>query len=335
MRAAFLVALALTPQESPSSTARPRWPLAPAGSLLLPGVEGRIDHLAVDLARERLFVAALGNDSVEVLDLRAKTVLKSLRGPAEPQGILYLADRDRMVVACGRTGTCDVYDGGTLERVMSVEVGDDADNLRYDARTKRVYVAYGEGALAILDAEAWKPLGRIALEGHPESFQLDPEEKRAFVNVPGAEQVAVVDLEARTVTGTWPIEEARANYPLAWVPGDAAAPRGLLLVGCRSPARFLVRDAASGAQVAALELSGDTDDVFYDARRRRAYVACGAGSVDVFERDEAGAFRPLVKVPTAPGARTCLYSPERDQLFVAVPKRGAQLAEVRVFAVLD
>src|SRR5262245_22260009 len=162
MLPALVLVLACT-QAAPDSAVEQRGPLAPAGVIALPGVEGRIDHLAVDLARKRLFVAALGNDSVEVLDLEAKKVLRSLRNPGEPQGVLYLADRDRVVVTSGRAGTCDVYDGETLERVASVEVGEDADNLRYDARTKRVYVAYADGALAIVDAESWKPLGRIVL----------------------------------------------------------------------------------------------------------------------------------------------------------------------------
>ncbi len=308
--------------------------LVPAGTIDLPGVEGRIDHLAIDLARQRLFVAALGNDSVEVLDLQAGAVARSLPA-SEPQGILYLSDCDRMIVANGRAGTCEVFAGDTLERVATVEVGDDPDNLRYDPRTKRVYVAYGEGALGILHAEAWKLVDLIPLAGHPESFQLDATGRRAFANVPDARQVARLDLEQRVVLGTWSIDEARANFPMAWMPGADPSSEGFLLIGCRAPAKLVVRAVASGERVGLLELAGDTDDVFYDAARRRVYVACGEGSLDVFERDEHDRLRALDTIPTAPGARTCLFVPERGQLFVAVPRRGTQRAEVRIFRAVD
>lgn len=311
-------------------------PLVLAAAIEMPGVEGRIDHLALDAKRERLFVAALGNDSVEVLDLKQNRHLRSLRGPLEPQGILYLADSDRMVVACGESGACEVWDGETLEKLASVEVGPDADNLRYDPLAELVYVAYGEGALGIVDATSWKLVGKIELAGHPESFQLDPDARRAWVNVPDAKQVAVVDLVARAVASTWAVEEAHANFPMAIVPaGVTSAPGALVLLGCRSPAKLLLRSASDGQALGVLEISGDTDDIFFDPARRRVYVACGEGWVDVLGVDERRALRPLTRVATATGARTCLFVPERSQLFVAVPHRGDQRAEVRVFDVRD
>src|SRR5262245_41522641 len=157
MSASFAVLLALSGStgmavQRPSSEQAPQGGiLRPTGAIELPGVEGRIDHLAVDLARERAFVAALGNDSLEVVDLKAGTRHGTIAGLSEPQGVVYLADVDRIVVANGGNGACDVFDGATLERLASVEVGDDADNLRYDAAAKRVYVAYGKGALGVVD----------------------------------------------------------------------------------------------------------------------------------------------------------------------------------------
>jgi len=331
--ALLLGALLALPQESASE-------LLVAGPVIeLPGVEGRIDHLAVDLARQRLFVAALGNDTVEVLDLAAGKRVQSLHGPEEPQGILYLADLDRMVVASGRNGTCEVYDGETLKPLARVPVGADADNLRYDPDRKRLYVAHGE-ALGILDAETWTVVARIPLEGHPEGFQLAADGRRAFVNVPGARHVAVVDLDQRKVSATWRLDEAGANYPMALVPGEGeASGEGLLLVGCRTPARLVVRAQRDGARLQALELSGDPDDLFLDARHRRVYAACGAGFVDLFElggpETGADALRSRTRVATAPGARTCLFVPERGELFVAVPHRGAQRAEVRTLRVRE
>lgn len=327
--ASLLVALPAAPQE-PSP---PSEPLALVATIALPGVEGRIDHLAVDLERRRLFVAALGNDSVEVLDLAAGRSIESLSGPEEPQGILWLADSDRLIVASGGGGTCEVYDGESLERIASVPVGADADNLRYDERRARVYVGC-EGALGILDAKTWKALDPIPLEAHAESFQLDASGDRAFVNLPGARAVAVVDLERRAVVATWKVEEAAANYPMVLVPGATVAEEGRCLLGCRSPSKLVVRSQPDGAPVATLELSGDADDLFYDRERRRVYAACGEGFVDVFDREPAG-LRRSARVATAPGARTCLFVPELDRLFVAVPHRGEQRAEIRVLAVRD
>src|SRR5262245_56335574 len=130
---AFLAAASSAAQEAEGAKTS-AVPLALTTFIELPEVEGRIDHMAVDLARARLFVASVGNDSVEVLDLAAGAHRRSLRGPGEPQGILYLAEQKCMVVACGKSGTCEVYDGETLEPRGSVEIGDDPDNLRYDAQ---------------------------------------------------------------------------------------------------------------------------------------------------------------------------------------------------------
>jgi hypothetical protein len=312
--------------------ARTQAPLTLAAAIELPGVEGRIDHLAFDGEHERVFVAALGNDTVEVVDLPALRVVRSLQA-GEPQGILCLPERDCVVFTSGKAGTCEVYGTESLERVARVEVGDDADNLRYDARSQRVYVAWGSGALAVIDARSWKRVANIALSGHPESFQLDAEGKRAYVNVPGAHEVAVVDLETAKVVTAWRLDEAQQNYPMALIPADSSAP-ALLLVGCRAPAKLVARSLPGGDAVAALELSGDVDDLFWDARRRRVYCACGEGFVDVLERTESG-FRPLAKVATAPGARTALFVPESNGLFVAVPHRDGQRAEVRIFDVKD
>ncbi len=309
-------------------------PLELKSTIELAGVEGRIDHLAVDLARERLFLAALGNDSVEVIDLKAGKQLQSLHGPREPQGIVVLADLDRVVVASGKDGTCEVYDAGSLESVARVDVGDDADNLRYDQQHKRLYVGYGAGAIGVLDVESWRVGERIELEGHPESFQLDLEASRAFVNVPDAHQVAVIDLAEHALLAKWKVDEASANFPLALLTDSTRPERGLVLLGCRSPARLVLRSMATGKPAGVLELSGDIDDLFYDAAQQRILAICGEGFVDVFSKD-GDTFHRVTRFPTAPGARTGLFVPERNELLVAVPHRGSQRAEVRILAVKD
>lgn len=331
--ASFLCAApACSAQEGASP---PEAPLSQIASIELPDVEGRLDHLAIDVARERLYVAALGNDSVEVVDLAAGAWLRRLLGPREPQGILYIAEGDRLVVASGGEGTCAVYDGATLESVATVRVGPDADNVRYDARRRQVLVAHGT-ALGVVDARTWKALDPVPLGGgHPEGFQIDAHGERVYVDVPGARALRVVDLESHTVTATWKLEEAGVNFPMALAPGTPGSDEpDLCLVGCRSPAKLLVRALSDGRALAALELSSDVDDLFYDARRRRVYAACGEGYVDVFERDAEG-LGGRKRIATARGARTCLFVPERDRIYVAAPSRGGEPARILVLVVHD
>lgn len=295
----------------------------------LPNVEGRIDHLAVDLARHRLFVAALGNNTLEVLDLSAGSRVASLEGLSEPQGVAYLRDADRVFVAGGGDGTCKAFDGATLELGRSLRLGDDADNVRYDAPAGCLYVGFGEGALGILDAKKGESVGSIELAGHPESFQLERSGSRIFVNVPTAGHIAVVDRQRRAVVATWPLGALRANFPMA-----LDEPHHRLFVGTRQPARLVVLDATSGTTVAVLECAGDADDIFYDAARKRIYVACGEGFLDVFEQVDSDHYRETSKVPTAPGARTALFVPELSRLYVAVPHRASQQAAIWVYELI-
>lgn len=310
------------------SHAQDTTPLRLVQTIPLPNVEGRIDHLAVDLKGQRLFVAALGNNTMEVLDLRTGTRTHTINGLHEPQGIASLPEFNTMVVANGGDGTYQMFDGESFRLLSSVKLTADADNIRYDAVTKRVYVGYGDGALGILDAEHGTRLGDIKLAGHPESFQLEKSGQRIYVNVPTAGQIAVIDRNTRVVIATWPLTGVRANFPMAL---DETHHR--LLVGARQPARVVVLDTQSGHTVTTLTCAEDTDDLFYDAMRKRVYVSCGEGFVNVFEQHDADHYQDIAKVTTAPGARTSLWMPELNRLFVAAPHRGDQHAAILVYEV--
>jgi DNA-binding beta-propeller fold protein YncE len=301
-------------------------PLTSVRSIDLPRVEGRIDHLAYDAATGRLYVAALGNNSVEVLDARVGTHLRSLQGFREPQGIA--ADSRFVAVANGQGDGLQLLDADGYRPGAFVRLGDDADNVRYDAAAKRLYVGYGDGALAAIDPAAGRLLGRVKLSGHPESFQLERDGPRIFVNVPDAEQVAVVDRTSMAVTGTWPVTTARANYPMAL---DEANRR--LFIGCRRPAKVLVLDTGSGRQISSFDIVGDTDDLFYDSTRRRLYASGGEGFIDVVQDQGGDRFSRIAHLPTAAGARTSLYVAGQNRLYLAVPHRGNQKAEIRVYDV--
>ncbi|HEY3245381.1 MAG TPA: hypothetical protein VGM03_18725, partial [Phycisphaerae bacterium] len=292
--------------------------------IALPGVKGRFDHMALD-GRGRFWLTALGNNSVEVLNLDGGERIESIKGPKEPQGVAFIPDLDRIVVASGEDGIVRYLDE-SLKVVGSVEGLEDADNVRYDAREKRIYVGYGKGALAVLDAERMSKLSEIPLDGHPESLQLEQRGARIFVNVPDAKHVAVVDREKGKVAAKWPIKEARGNYPMALDEGH-----GRLFVVCRKPAKLLVLETESGKVLTSVECTGDADDVFYDAARGRIYISGGEGYISIIDQIDADHYRPVAKLPTASGARTSLLSPDGTRLYLAVPHALGREAEVRVY----
>ena len=311
-----------------TGTAVAQAPLELTATIEMPRVKGRIDHFAVDVKGQRLFVAALGNDTVEVFDIGANQHAKSLTGFEEPQGLAYLPKSNRLYVANGEGGRVDVLDGGSYQVVKRIEQLDDADNVRYDAASGTVFVGYGKGALRLLNAANAEPAGDIRLSGHPESFQLESAGKRAFVNVPTAQQVAVVDRAERKVIATWPLSRAGKNFPMALDEQNAR-----LFVGARAPALLLVYDTGSGKLVARLPIGGDTDDVFYDASLKRVYVVCGEGQAHVFRQESADRYVHEASLKTAPRARTGLFVPEMRKLFVAAPADGSSPARVIVYRV--
>jgi len=297
-----------------------------SSTIALPGVKGRIDHLAIDAKGNRLFVAALGNNTLEVLDLATGKSVKRVSGLRKPQGVLYLAAPNRIGVANGDDGTFRLFDGGSYELLRNFGSLADADNVRYDPKTKLIYVGYGEGGLALIDSGAMKETGRIKLAAHPESFQLEAQGSRIFVNAPDAKQIAVIDREKQAVTATWPMNEFRANFPMAL---DEVHHR--LFLGCRQPARLVVFDTTAAKPVANLAISGDTDDLFYDAARQRLYISCGEGFVDVIEQRGADRYVLRERIPTRRGARTSFFSAELDKFYLAVPARGDEPAEIRAY----
>jgi DNA-binding beta-propeller fold protein YncE len=292
----------------------------------LANVEGRIDHMGVDVQTQRLFVAALGNNTVEVLDLRAGKRLTSITGLREPQGVFFVPKENKLFVANGDDGTCRVFDGSSYKLLQTVHFPSDADNVRYDAAPNQIYVGYGEGALGVLDVASGKKLADIALRAHPESFRLEQSGPRIFVNLPNANHtIAVVDRAKRSVTGTWQLE-AQANFPMALDEGDHR-----LLVVTRRPPLLVVLNTESGKQVASYPTVGDADDAFYDAAHKRVYVSGGEGFIDVFDQDGPDDYKPSSRIPTASGARTSLFVPELNRLYLAVPHRANQKAEIRIY----
>jgi YVTN family beta-propeller protein len=295
------------------------------GAIPMEGVEGRIDHMAADPDGRQLFVAALGSDMVVIIDTRQRTIVGNVRGIKEPQGLAYIAKSSSLAVASGGDGNVRIYDQ-KLKVISAVNSLEDADNVRYDASQDLLYVGYGRGTLAIIDPHKGIKVAEIPLDGHPESFQLEQKGKRIFVNVPAAGEIEVLDREQRIVLTRWKLTVAADNFPMAL---DETNQR--LFVGCRSPARLLVLTTVSGHVVANMKACSDSDDLFYDSANARIYLSGGAGCINIFDAKNPANHRASRTIATSPGSRTSLFVPSDERLYVAVPHRRLQKAEILIF----
>jgi hypothetical protein len=320
------------------------------------GVPSRLDHLAYDPVSKRLFVAALENGSLEVVDLGSGRRVQSIGGLSRPQGVACLPSRSCVAVACGGDGALHVYDALSLKELRTIEVGEDPDNIRYDARNDRVLVAYGSsdaGGIVIYEAGTWSRVGDIRFDSHPESFQLEPEGERIFTNLPKG--VAAVEDGSVEITRQTDRRQTRIpllgrawNFPMAF---DAVHER--LFIASRRPARLIEIDTCNNAVLAEAPCTDDSDDLFYDARTGRVLVIGGGfrpdlqepgtaspnsppgetGALDVFAVGRNGELTRLSTTPTAPHARTGLFVPSRRAIYIAVPYRAGRDAEIREYSV--
>ncbi len=283
-------------------------------------------------------MAAVENHSVEVLDLKSAKVIHTIADLAEPQGVLYEPASNRLFVACGLDGALKIFNAGTFQLVATVKFPDDADNIRYDKRSKQIIVGYagakklrhrteGSGGLGFIDANG-KRNGDIVIDAHPESFQLGATEAetRLFVNVPDKNEVEVIDPAKRIVLARWPVTSSQNNFPMAL---DETHHR--LFLGCWAPPLLLGFDTATGKQVESGEIAGKTDDIFYDSQRDRVYVLTALGFLEVFQQESLDHLDRIARYPTPPGSQTGLFVPKWGKLFVGVRAQGDQSAEIRVY----
>jgi hypothetical protein len=306
---------------TPPTRADDAVPLALEAKIPLGAVSGRIDHLAIDLARQRLFVAELGNDSLGVVDLAVGKLLRRITGLSEPQGVGYEAKTDTIYVANARDGSVKLFAGETLLPSGGIALGSDADNVRVDG-AGQIVIGHSSGALAVIDAASRRKLADIPLAAHPEGFQIGS--SQIFVNVPDARAIAIIDRATQKQVGNYVVPHARGNFPMAL---DRDANRVIVIL--RGPPLLVVLDARDGKIIARLPVCDDADDVFTDLARRQIYVSCGEGVVAIFGMDDPIAARGQVK--TVSGARTSLFVPERDRLYLAIRASGGEAAAIWVF----
>lgn len=299
----------------------------------MPDTVGRFDHMSVDNERGLIFAPVYGNDTVEVLDIARGKRVRTLSGEfVRPQAALYMADLNRLAVSNNGDGAVKIFDGENFRLIGTVKFASDADNLRYDPAAKRVYCGYGDGAIGVFDATTNKIVDDFPVGVHPESFQLERNGPRIFVNLASISQVGVIDRSTRKLT-KWSLGEAGTNFPMALDPD-----RRRIFIAARRPARLLVLDMDSGKIIASLPGAADTDDMWYDVTRRRIYVPSGEGYMYCYKQMDADHYEREAKIPTAIGARTSSYSGQvgkHNSLYLAVPARVFKGAELWVYETRD
>jgi YVTN family beta-propeller protein len=310
-------------------------PLKLLQTIPMPGVQGRLDHSAVDLKGKRLFVAALGDNqnTVEVIDLQANKRVSSIPGQSKPQGVFYSPDLKKLFVANGTDGTCKIFDANTLKLIESLAVGADADHVGYDPATKYLYVGVGDaksGALSVIDTRTNKHVEDIKTDARPGGIKFDPSGPQIFVTLAGATTLGIVDRVKREQVVTWPVTGVQGNVSLAL---DGKHHR--LFAGSRNPPMLTVFDTASGKQIGQVEGIAGIDDLWYDTRHQRIYASGGRGTdvgfVYVYQQKNADQYELVSKIPTAASAGTSLWVPELNRLYVAAPASEKQEAGIMVF----
>jgi DNA-binding beta-propeller fold protein YncE len=302
-------------------------------SISLPGVAGKFDHFAIDTAGHRLFAAATGNHSVEVVDLATAKVLQSIGGLGKPHGLAWVEATGSLYVADGSLGELRVYKGTPFFLAGTIKLSDDADDMVYDDADHLLFVGHGgsdaanPARVAVVDTEHFSLVANLPVATHPEALEIDPQSRHVFANIADSSVVAVIGTDTRAITAQWKLTKAADNVPLAF-DGE----HNLLFVACRTPGMMIALDAANGKEVASAASAGGADDLFYDPALHRLYLISGEGEVDTYQLDAARILHPLEVTHTAAGAKTALFVPAQSLLYVGVPGVGGRAAEIRVYS---
>jgi len=299
--------------------------LSLVSKIVLANVSGRIDHIAFDSVNHLAFIAALGNNTVEVVNIKTGQLVQTITGLHEPQGVAYLSSLKKLVVANGDNGDCIFFDAVTYKQSGVVHLKSDADNIRYEPTSQLLYVGYGDGAIAVIDPNLMKQVSAIGLDGHPESFQISKKQNRIYINVPDANEIEVAELATKKIIAKWKNAGASSNFPMAVDEENAQ-----LLVGCRSPARLRVINSVTGKDNVVVSCSGDVDDVFFNAADSLVFLSAGKGFIDVFRASN----RELVHInhiATRTGARTSLLLAREKKFLLAVPAHSGQPAALWIY----
>jgi DNA-binding beta-propeller fold protein YncE len=299
----------------------------------LPAGTGKFDHFAIDLVANRLFIAATGNHTIEILDLNEGRVTETIHGLVKPHGLVWIPETKRLYASDGSQGDLKIFEGSPLKQISSIKLSEDADDMVYDPRTRLLYVGHGgsdpanPAEVAVIDTGQQTLIKDLPVATHPEGLDIDKEKGRIFVNVADAAQVAVIDGATSSIATLWKITSAKDNVPAAFDPDH-----NLLFVACRAPGRLVVLDGISGEEVSDLPADDGADDLFYDGEFHRVYLIAGSGAIDTYEVSSGKVVRSIGLTHTVPGAKTGLLIPAQHELYVGAVAIGGKEAEIRVYS---
>jgi DNA-binding beta-propeller fold protein YncE len=300
-------------------------------TIVLKGKSGKLDHVAFDAKRERLFLANTVNGTLDIVDVKQGKLLKQLPGQTGIQGVAYAADLDRVFVGLGGGGLCNVFAGENFSPLKTIKFSDDSDNVRYDPATHLTFVAHAEKALGVIDARSFAVSPDIALPGPAEGFQIATTQPRLYLCIPSPSQVVVIDTEKKSILASYPMKLASAGHPVAL---DEANKR--IFVGCRNEPMVVVLDSETGKEIAGIPIPKDVDDLVYDAKRKKLYATCGEGFLTVIRQDSPDKYEVAEKIPTVKQAKTSYFDAASGRLFLAVPRQPDQAGpEIRVYKIRD
>jgi len=294
----------------------------------LPDIKGRIDHMDINLKDQVVYVAALGNNTVEAVDLRNSKIIHSIKNLDEPQGIGYIPQNNEIFVANGGNGDCYFYNARNFEKIAAIHLSSDADDVRYDSAERKIYVGYGAGGIAIIDADSHKQTSDIKLPAHPESFQIDKKLNLLFVNLPDAHMVAAADLNQVKLINKWVRNSPTANFPMAL---DTIQHR--VFIGYRHPVKLVVLDGKPGNEISMNTMTGDADDLYYDYETKEIFVSGGDGHISIFRQRGKNIYEQIANILTSSGARTSLFIPQLKLFVVAARASSGKIANLFVYKI--
>jgi len=328
---ALFVALAVSLQ------AQEKAPLKLVETIPLPGLkDGDFDHFAPDVDGHRLFLTAEENGKVQVLDTNTNKLIHTIEDVKAPHAILYLQDLKKLFIVEGDASAVRVYDSDSYQAVGEIKVSIDADSIAYDPATNYLYVVNGGreahtpySLISVIDTNNSKRLRDIKINSnHVEAIVLEKSGPRMFCNITGQNAVGVLDRNESALAATWRLPPGDTqNVAMAL---DEANHR--LFVVTRKPGKLIVLNSENGKVIADLPAVGLVDDLSYDAKRKRLYLA-GDQFLDVFDQKDPDHYVLLARIPGSFRAKTGILVPELNRYYLAVPHHENKGAEVRVYEI--
>jgi DNA-binding beta-propeller fold protein YncE len=337
MKRTHFVILALSIALAISCKAQDHAPLKLVAAIPLPGLhDGDFDHFAPDVDGHRLFLTGEENEKVLVLDTSTNQLIHTIEDVKAPHAILFRKDLKKLFIVAGDASAVQVYDSDSYKLLEEIKVSIDADSIAYDPATHYLYVVNGGreahtpySLISVIDTDKSKKLRDIKIDNnHVEAIVPEKSGPRMFCNVTGKNAVAVINRKTFAPLATWPLSPGdKLNVAMAF---DEADHR--LFVATRNPGKLIVLNSDSGKAVTSLPAVGMVDDMSYDVKYKRIYLA-GDGALDVFQQKDPDHYALLAKVPGAFRAKTGILVPELNRYYLAIPHHENKDAEVRVYEV--